>query len=124
MIVYFLTKRKAGRVVCLGAVLVCLGYGYYVHSRVVSDQMTTAQVVTGGVPAALGVQVATSGSEVSAGQGSLVVPEDSAFVASKKGTYFYPISCSRAKSLSSKNTLYFKDISAAEAAGFKAFSGC
>jgi hypothetical protein len=47
-----------------------------------------------------------------------------AFVASKRGKYYYPKACSKAKTLSVKNMLYFKDKMSAEAAGFSAYSGC
>jgi hypothetical protein len=47
-----------------------------------------------------------------------------AFIASKRGKYYYPKKCDRAKSLSTQNMLYFKDKMSAEAAGFKAFLGC
>jgi hypothetical protein len=124
MIVYFLTKRKEGRAVALVSALVCLGYGAFVFSEVVSGSSSTVQVVSGPDAAAQAVQTVADQPDPADGQGRAGVPADRAFVASKRGTYFYPVSCSKAKTLSSKNTLYFKDISAAEAAGFKAFSGC
>jgi hypothetical protein len=46
------------------------------------------------------------------------------FVASKRGVYYYPINCSKAKTLSVKNMLYFKDKTAAERAGYKQNLGC
>jgi hypothetical protein len=47
-----------------------------------------------------------------------------AFVASKRGKYYYPTNCTKAKTLSVNNTLYFKDKMSAEGAGFKAYLGC
>lgn len=46
------------------------------------------------------------------------------FVASKRGKYYYPSNCTKAKTLSISNMLYFKDKIGAEAAGFKAHLGC
>lgn len=46
------------------------------------------------------------------------------FVASKRGTYYYPLNCSKARTLSTKNMLYFKDKMSAEQAGYKAHKDC
>jgi hypothetical protein len=46
------------------------------------------------------------------------------FVASKRGVYYYPVNCSKAKTLSIKNTLYFKDELEAKRAGYKPHLGC
>lgn len=50
--------------------------------------------------------------------------EDLPFVASKKGKYYYPSNCSKAKALSIKNTLYFKDKISAEGSGYMPYLGC
>lgn len=50
--------------------------------------------------------------------------EDYLFVASSKGKYYYPKNCSRAKTLSIQNMLYFKDKISAEMAGYVAHSAC
>ena len=46
------------------------------------------------------------------------------FVASSRGKYFYPKDCSRARSLSIKNMLYFKDKMTAQGQGYVEYSGC
>ena len=46
------------------------------------------------------------------------------YVASKKGKYFYPSNCSKAKSLSIKNMLYYKDKMTAQASGYIEYLGC
>lgn len=117
MIVYFWTKRKVGQGMCLVVLGTGLLYGLWVFSRVVSGTVGTVQLVQTGQEARLAQQVGTKRIE------GVRAPEG-AFVASKKGRYYYPISCNRAKTLSTKNTLYFNDILAAEAAGYKPFSGC
>ena len=114
MIVYFLTKSKAGRGLALVLGLLACAYVQYVFIREVSGHSLTLQIVKARQPE---VPVAPSGDT-----GTQV--QDHAFVASKRGTYYYPVGCSRARTLSVKNMLYFKDISAAEAAGYKAYSGC
>jgi hypothetical protein len=118
MIVYFLTKgkpwRRAVQGLCVGLGLLGLGYGQFVFQKIVSGHQYSVQVVKNLAPPVPQVQ---------AGQGKAEIP-DHAFVASKRGTYYYPSSCSKARTLSTSNMLYFKDISAAEAAGYKAYSGC
>lgn len=121
MIVQNWPKRKPetgiGRGICLVICGLVLIYGFWAFSRVVSGHRQTVQLVHGGqnVPQGQPSETERAG-EVETPQG--------AFVASKKGKYYYPISCNKAKTLSSKNTLYFKDILTAEAAGYKPFSGC
>lgn len=46
------------------------------------------------------------------------------YVASKKGKYYYPKNCPKAKVLSTKNMLYFKDKMSAEGSGFRPYLGC
>lgn len=46
------------------------------------------------------------------------------YVASKKGKYYYPSSCSKARALSVKNMLYYKDKMSAEAAGYQEYLQC
>lgn len=46
------------------------------------------------------------------------------YIASKKGKYYYPKNCPKAKVLSVKNMLYFKDKMSAEGSGFKPYLGC
>ncbi len=46
------------------------------------------------------------------------------YVASKKGKYYYPSSCNKAKALSVKNMLYFKDKMSAEAVGYQEYLQC
>jgi hypothetical protein len=50
--------------------------------------------------------------------------EQKPFVASKRGKYYYPSNCAKAKALSVNNMLYFKDKMSAEGAGFVAYLGC
>lgn len=114
MIVYFWTKSKAGQGICLVLVALGLAYGQFVFLRTIQGPRFSVQIVKNQVHS---VQVLPIGQE------STQVPEH-AFVASKRGKYYYPSLCSKAKSLSIKNMLYFKDISAAEAAGYQAYSGC
>lgn len=118
MIVQFWPKSKpmvrVGQGICLGLAILCGLYGIWVYSRVVSGHLQTIQVVQ--YRGSVGLAPASAAPAVQ-------VPEH-AFVASKRGKYYYPSTCSKARGLSSANMLYFKDISAAEAAGFKPFSGC
>ncbi len=114
MIVYFWTKSKAGQGICLGLAVLGLAYGQFVFLRTIPGHQFSVQIVRNQAPSAPVVLIGQEGAQV---------PEH-AFVASKRGKYYYPSLCSKAKTLSIKNMLYFKDISAAEAAGFKASSGC
>jgi hypothetical protein len=114
MIVYFLTKSKAGRGLLLGLGLVLAGYAQFVFIGGVSGHPQTLHIVKGNVSETVFQPI---------GVGETSAPQHP-FVASKRGTYYYPSSCSRARTLSVKNMLYFKDISAAEAAGYKPYSGC
>lgn len=120
MIVYFLQKSKIGQGgVFLGSVLVSF-YVLWVFSQVLLGSRETLQIVkstpkysqsTPIEPQKTPVVPAVSGGEYQ-------------FVASKRGKYYYPKSCSKAKSLSIANMLYFKDKIAAEAAGYVPHSGC
>ncbi len=114
MIVYFWTKSKAGRGMCLVVAALGLAYGQFVFLKTTQGHHFSVQIIRNRTP---------STPIIPLGQESAVVPTH-AFVASKRGKYYYPSSCGKAKSLSVANVLYFKDISTAEAAGFKAYSGC
>ncbi|MBI3331875.1 hypothetical protein HYZ99_02845 [Candidatus Peregrinibacteria bacterium] len=48
------------------------------------------------------------------------VPPGMQFVASKRGTYYYPVSSSEGNAIVPENRIYFSDASAAEARGYKA----
>lgn len=53
-----------------------------------------------------------------------VTGDKGSFVASSRGKYYYPVSCSKARGLSEKNKLFFDTKEEAEAKGFKAHSDC
>lgn len=46
------------------------------------------------------------------------------YVASSRGTYYYPKDCAKAKVLSVKNMLYFKDKMSAQEAGYVPHTSC
>jgi hypothetical protein len=120
MIVYFSEKSKKA---CRdGGIFVLLGvsalYCLFVWSKILKEDLVTIQIVRS--EAFFEVKDAVK-SEAFVEKG---VEGEFAFVASKKGVYYYPINCSRAKILSVKNMLYFKDKMSAEQAGYKAYSGC
>ena len=50
---------------------------------------------------------------------TITVPAGMQFVASKKGSYYYPVLSASAENLAPANRIYFKDEAAAKAAGFK-----
>ncbi len=119
MIVYFLEKSKA-YIKWLIITVTALFYLYFnfVFIRIVLRDRQTLQIIH---------------SENTNFEQNLeknitsdkVLPKgDYAFVSSKRGKYYYPISCSKSKTLSVQNMLYFKDKMSAESAGFKAYLGC
>lgn len=114
MIVYFWHKSK---VILWGAGslgLLCLVYALFVHGQILKMDHFTLQVIK-----KRDLEIADHDA-VKETQVTL----DHAFVASKRGKYYYPVLCNRAKTLSIYNMLYFKDKMAAEAAGYMPFSGC
>jgi len=117
MIVYFLEKSKVG---VWGAFLACFligGYGNFIIFRV-SAVESTLQVIKFKT-----FQIAQK-EAISAEDPGETSVGGYQFVASKRGTYYYPKNCSRAKGLSAPNMLYFKDKMTAEAAGYKAHLAC
>jgi hypothetical protein len=114
MIVYFWHKSKTGKLLIAIGLSVIGIYCLFIYSKILKMDVQTLQIVqkrSSLEPLVLPVEV------------NLQNPED-AFVASKRGKYYYPKNCDRAKSLSVQNMLYFKDKMSAEAAGFKAFLDC
>ncbi len=120
MIVYFWEKSKKRYIGWGIMALIVLAelYVSWVWSRILLGERTTLQIVA--TEQLNPKQISQKGeSQVSNSQLS-----QNPFVASKRGTYYYPSGCNKAKTLSIQNMLYFKDIISAERAGFKAYSGC
>lgn len=114
MIVYFWHKSKVGQGVLVGLGILGALYYLFVFTQILKMDFQTVQIVR------RPVEQITIIPEIVNNQAT----EDYAFVASKRGKYYYPKLCNKAKTLSIQNMLYFKDILSAESAGFKAFSGC
>ena len=120
MIVYFFKKskeiiKKWGIVLGWG---IALTYGYFVWTQILLLEQKTLQIVRAQVVES--VTVSKSDAQVKKEEEK----GDYLFVASSRGKYYYPKNCSRAKSLSVQNMLYFKDKMSAEAAGYIAHSAC
>ena len=116
MIVYFFQKSKMFK---LGIGLLCLIiilYAYFVGNQLARDQET------------LQILKLSQKKYIAPVQSQEVIQmggkEEYVFVASSRGKYYYPKSCSRAKTLSIKNMLYYKDKTTAEAAGYIEYSRC
>jgi len=123
MIVYFWEKSKK-TYIWWGSLLLCslLGlYMFFVWNQIQNHSDQTLQVIRNAPSTPLFEVEGVEKNPIST-LNSLV--GDYAFVASKRGKYYYPKACSKAKTLSIKNMLYFKDKMSAEAAGFIAYSGC
>jgi hypothetical protein len=120
MIVYFLEKSKKDYMgwVIFGCLLLLIVYFMFVWGSILKREVSSIQIVRlkEGFLTKNELNLEEKRGDQQVGKGS--------FVASKKGVYYYPINCSRAKSLSVKNMLYFKDKTSAEQAGYKAYSGC
>lgn len=120
MIVYFFKKskeiiKKWGIVAGVAVVLI---YGYFVWTQILLKEHKTLQIIRGQVIESGPISKNDEQVDIEEAQG------DYLYVASSRGKYYYPKSCSRAKSLSIKNMLYFKDKMSAEAAGYRAHSAC
>lgn len=114
MIVYFWHKSKT-RKLLIGIGLSIIGfYCLFIYSKILKMDFQTLQIVQ---------KRAVVESIVLSVDTNIQNPEY-AFVASKRGKYYYSKNCDRVKSLSTQNMLYFKDKMSAETAGFKAFLGC
>jgi len=113
MILYFIKKSKIFGYLILSAIFLILSYLIFVLNVLLLMDFETVQIVKN--PSKMTMSsVVVETSHVDKG----------AFVASSRGKYFYPISCSRARSLSVKNMLYFKDKVSAEAQGYLEYNGC
>ncbi len=120
MIVYFFKKsKKAAQMwgIFIGVGLVGV-YMIFVLNALVKKESSTIQIIRQAHLNTVG-----QGS-VMDGFGQKEQSSDLSFVASKRGVYYYPINCSKAKALSTKNMLYFKDKIDAEHAGYKAHKDC
>jgi hypothetical protein len=120
MIVYFYKKsKKALSVGGVGIGFLCLVlYMGYIYKMRALHTQSTVQILR---------QNTQGNIEIHANddlRSSTTKKTDNAFVASKKGVYYYPINCSKAQALSVKNMLYFKDKMGAEGAGYKPYLGC
>lgn len=120
MIVYFSKKSKNTLFVfcfTLGF-LSTYAYGFFVYVQMHASSKNTIQIVPKG-------ERGTTPFDQKGDSGATKTPSlEYLFVASKKGTYYYPISCSKARTLSVKNMLYFKDKMSAQGAGYKPYNGC
>ncbi len=120
MIVYFWEKskkqyRKWGILTFVVLVELYLGY---VWSNILLRQTSTLQLKrseTASFSILVGVEPVLAEN---------VQLSENPYVASKKGKYYYPSNCSKAKALSVKNMLYYKDKMSAEAAGYKEYLQC
>jgi hypothetical protein len=120
MIVYLWEKSKKQwrkGLILLGIVLIEL-YSSLIWSKMLRREVSTLQILP-----ALATFPAPVES-ISAPKPSDSQNEGKAFVASKQGKYYYPSNCSKARTLSIKNMLYYKDKMTAEAAGYKPYLGC
>jgi hypothetical protein len=116
MIVYFFKKSKKvalGWGIFIGGLYMVFVFGNILQSEVSTIQILRSEIKSEGQKVIF--ETKTQETEV---------PKDFSFVASKRGTYYYPINCSRAQTLSVKNMLYFKDKTDAERAGYKAHKDC
>ncbi len=119
MIVYFFKKSKELILIWIKRLLigVVLLYGFFILIRV---QLThnTLQIIQNSQTNQLKTQIKSPQDTPS------VNTDKGAYVASKRGTYYYPINCNKAQALAPQNMLYFKDKMSAERAGYKPHSGC
>lgn len=120
MIIYFWRKSKKHYKEwgIMTFVLMVELYMYFVWSQILVKNHTTLQIL---------VQKNLIQEDIVARNGpnvENVQMKQSAFVASKKGKYYYPSNCSKANSLSIANMLYYKNKTSAEAAGYLPYSGC
>jgi hypothetical protein len=120
MIVYFSKKSKETYIRWgTGIVSTLIGiYIIFVWGRVLTQDVQTLQISRNSSSKTENVLEKENSEPTKLQEG------DYAFVASKKGQYYYPKTCNKAKTLSAKNMLYFKDKISAEGAGFKAYLGC
>jgi hypothetical protein len=120
MIVYFMKKSKS--LMIGGVVLLSCFYVMYIFGQIHLKNRETIQIIS----AINQTNTSPVSFKEGLGQGkqNTGAPTDYLFVASSRGKYYYPKNCSRAKSLSVKNMLYFKDKLSAEQAGYLAYLGC
>lgn len=123
MIVYF---NKKSKIIKKWGILTCLLmigiYGLFVWSKIIKNDIVTMQIIhSKPVPIQQTKDTLLESVKSTAMTNS---HGEYLFVASSRGKYYYPKTCSRAKSLSVKNVLYFKDKMSAEAAGYVAHSSC
>lgn len=119
MIVYFLKKSKKtyiqwGTALCLTLIIL---YMSFVFAQKLKNTPTIQYIKK---------DLIEQDQNISKNVQTPLDPEkgDYLYVASKKGTYYYPKNCSKAKALSIKNMLYFKDKTTAEGAGYKPHTSC
>lgn len=120
MIVYFFKKSKGTLIylLILTSSIVFVGYLFFVLEKIDAGKQVSIQIIKSESNLA-----PSQTSQIETKEG-IKANAEFPFVASKRGVYYYPINCSKAKSLSVKNMLYFKDKTAAEGAGYKPHSGC
>lgn len=119
MIVYFFKKSKRAKAVLfIVFTVLILIYVCFILGRLHQSNQFTIQIIRKEV-------ISTSFEEptLEAKEGNIFNPQFP-FVASKRGIYYYPVNCSKAKALSIKNMLYFKGKMEAEVVGYKPHSGC
>ena len=119
MIVYFFKKSKElilfWSKICI--ILILFIYAFFVMTRVFLIQKTIQIIQNSSY-------IAEKRGEKLGSSSSTINNTQDPYVASKRGTYYYPVNCSKAKGLSPQNMLYFKDKISAEQAGYKAHSSC
>jgi hypothetical protein len=123
MIVYFLKKSKIiVRVLILLSFLFIGLYSLFVWGQILKKQSSTIQILQSSMSRVLPIQSTIDTKK----QNTIINLKENEylFVASSRGKYYYPKTCNRAKSLSPKNMLYFKDKITAEQAGYVAHSEC
>lgn len=114
MIVYFSYKSKVGKGILMGLSLCIYIYVLYIHAKILKLDIQTLQIISKNE---VFIEEKEVDKEPEQGQ-------NHQFVASSRGKYYYPINCSKGKSLSVKNMLYFKDKMSALAAGYIEYIGC
>lgn len=123
MIVYF--HKKSKKIIEWGSITLwtlTLVYSLYVWTKFVQNDNTTIQILikNNTLESNFVNNLSQNRETISTTSTSL----EYMFIGSSRGKYYYPKDCSKARSLSVKNMLYFKDKIEAEAAGYIAHSGC
>lgn len=118
MIVYNWQKSKVICALIYTVVFLIFGYSTFVIHQILRRQTETFQIIH---QSSTKIEQLTDQNQTKL----ILSPKvDLSFVASSRGKYFYPSSCTKAQSLSIKNMLHFKDKSSALTAGFIEYMGC